>query len=265
MTFRHILRNYNKIADGLCNKAMDNWPTSFMPPSLLTSPFPKLTPAVSRLTPAPACQPCPTPPSARPAPPPLPLSHKQSCGLRFLLNLKLHQVAHTDIPTLVAIPSKALRAVARCYHFVLDNLTARCWTEGDSFTYDDWHSALMHAKRRKAMGPQGDRMDLLQQLTHLDDDLGRKLCARLLAVTHGHNHVGGPDSHDASARQEEAFARLLHLLPVLLTANHVSANTKAKEISALIILNCERFQLMEWEALYQFHQDSAVARTQAMA
>ena len=54
VTFRHILRNYNKIADGLCNKAMDNWATLFIPPSLLTSPFPKLTPAVSRLTPAPA-------------------------------------------------------------------------------------------------------------------------------------------------------------------------------------------------------------------
>jgi hypothetical protein len=72
------------------------------------------------------------------------------------------------------------------------------------------------------VGPQGDRMDLLQQLAHLDDGLGRKLCSRLLAVTHGQNHVGSPISHSASSRQEEAFARLLYLPPVMLTltANH---------------------------------------------
>ena len=115
------------------------------------------------------------------------------------------------------------------------------------------------------MGPQGDRMDLLQQLAHLDDDLGRKLCSRMLAVTHGHNHVGSPDSHSASSRQEEAFARLLHLLSVMLTANHASSNTKAKEVSLTIIKNCERFQLMEWEALYVFHQEAAQARNAALA
>ena len=115
------------------------------------------------------------------------------------------------------------------------------------------------------MGPQGDRMDLLQQLAHLDDDLGRKLCSRMLAVTHGHNHVGSPDSHSASSRQEEAFARLLYLLPVMLTANHASSNTKAKEVSLTIIKNCERFQLMEWEALYVFHQEAAQARNAALA
>ena len=179
----------------------------------------------------------------------------------------VHDVAHPDIPTFTAIPSKALRSVARCYHFVLDNLAARCWTDGDSFTYGDWHAALMHTKRRKAMEPQGDHMDLLQQLAHLDDDLGRKLwslCSRLLAVTHEHNHVGSPDSHSASSRQEEAFARLLYLLPVMLTANRASANTKAKEVSATIIKNCKRFQLIEWEALCVFHQEAAQARNAAL-
>jgi hypothetical protein len=137
-------------------------------------------------------------------------------------------VAHSDIPTFAEIPSKALRAVARCYHFVLDNLASRCETETDSFSYDDWHSALMHAKRRKSMGPQGDRMDFLQQLVHLDGDLGRKLCARLLAVTHGHNHANYRDLHDEVTPQEDAFHRLLHLLPVLLAANHLTVNAKTK-------------------------------------
>ena len=107
----------------------------------------------------------------------------------------------------------------------------------------------MHAKRRKAMGPQGDRMDLLQQLVHLDDDLGRKLCARLLAVTHGHNHANCRDLHDEFTPQEDAFHRLLHLLPVLPTASHLTDNAKAKTISEIIQGNCERFQLLQWGAL----------------
>jgi hypothetical protein len=99
----------------------------------------------------------------------------------------------------------------------------------------------MHAKRRKAMGPQGDRMDLLQQLVHLDDDLGRKLCARLLAVMHGHNHACSRDLHDEVTPHEDAFHRLLHLLPVMLTANHLTDNAKAKIILEIIQGNYERF------------------------
>jgi hypothetical protein len=119
----------------------------------------------------------------------------------------------------------------------------------------------MHAKRRKAMGPQGDRTDLLQQLVqHLDDGLGRKLCARLLVVTHGHNHASSRDLHDEVTPHEDAFHRLLHLLPVLLTANHLAGNAKAKTISEIIQGNCELFQLLQWEALYTDHQDKAAKR-----
>ena len=99
------------------------------------------------------------------------------------------------------------------------------------------------------MGPQGDRMDLLQQLVHLDDDLGRKLCVRLLAVTHGHNHASSRNLHDEVTPHEDAFYRLLHLLPVLLTANHLTDNARAKIISEIIQGNCERFQLSQWQAL----------------
>ena len=169
-------------------------------------------------------------------------------------------VAHSDTPTFAEIPSKALSAVARCYHYVLDNLASRCETETNSFSYDDWHTALMHAKRRKTTAPQGDRMDLLHQLVYLDDDLDRKLCARLLAVTHRHNHANSRDLHDEVTPHENTFHRLLHLLPVLLTTNHLTDNAKAKTISEIIQGNCERFQLLQWEALYIDHQDKAAKR-----
>ena len=103
-------------------------------------------------------------------------------------------------------------------------------------------------------------MDLLQQLLHLDDDLGRKFCARLLAVTHGHNYASSRDLHDEVTPHEDAFHSLLHLLPVLLTANHLTDNAGAKMISEIIQGNCKRFQLLQWEALYIDHQFKATKR-----
>ena len=70
LAFRHLLRKYNKIADGLCNKAMDNWATPFVPPALLVNPFPKLAPGREGRVLAPVCRPSQAPPQARPAPPP---------------------------------------------------------------------------------------------------------------------------------------------------------------------------------------------------
>jgi hypothetical protein len=200
------------------------------------------------------------PKAARPAPPAILLRSRQASAITFVRGLSPDAVTHSDNPTFAEISFKALRAVARCYHFVLDNLASRCETETDFFSYDDWHSALMHARRRKSMGPQGDRMDLLQQLVHLDDNLDRKLCARLLAVTHGHNHAKCRDLHDKATPQEDAFHRLLHILPVLLTANYLTDKAKVKTISEISQGNCEHFQLSQWEALYADHQDKAAKR-----
>ena len=119
----HVLRRYNKIADGLCNKAMDNWCTPFVPKLLLTKAYRPPRDATTTLGPAKAARDQPN--VAWPAPPALPLSYRQASAIAFMRGLHPDAVAHSDIPTFAEIPSKALCAVARGYHYMLDNLASQ--------------------------------------------------------------------------------------------------------------------------------------------
>ena len=74
----------------------------------------------------------------------------------------------------------------------------------------------------------------MQQLAVNDEELSRKLFGRDLAIAHG---VLGQLSHPLpppAAHREDCFARLLHLLPVLLTTNPISDKMTARAVSDMI-------------------------------
>jgi hypothetical protein len=69
IVLRHVLRRYNTIADGLCNKAMDNWCTPYYVPKLLPTKAYRSSRDASRVTLDPAKAARDKSKAARPAPP----------------------------------------------------------------------------------------------------------------------------------------------------------------------------------------------------
>ena len=95
-------------------------------------------------------------------------------ALDFVATIPIHELSFLEISTFRRIPSKALKAVAQCFHFVLNNLQIRPFQRGDSFDYESWYKALTNASQGTAPGPDGARVDLVQQLAVKDEELSRK-------------------------------------------------------------------------------------------
>ena len=93
----------------------------------------------------------------------------------------------------------------------------------------------------------------MQQLEVKDEELSRKLFGRDLAIAHG---VVGQLSHPLpppAAHREDSFARLLHLLPVLLMANPISDRMTARAVSDMIMKNYLLFRQLRIKELYDQH------------
>ena len=264
---RHVLRRYNKRADSLCNKAMDDPSTPFLQRIQLYEPPP--TTATALLV----TQQEQSLPDSDPmiTSPPNVLEHISIAlqqVLEFVATIPIHELSFLEISTFRRIPSKALKAVAQCFHFVLNNLQIRPFQRGDSFDYESWYKALTNASQGTAPGPDGARVDLVQQLAVKDEELARKFFGRDLAIAHG---ALGQLSHplpSPAAHREDCFARLLHLLPVLLTANPISDKMTARAVSDMIMKNCLLFRQFQVKELYERHLYDAkanIARRQKLA
>ena len=59
------------------------------------------------------------------------------------------------------------------------------------------------------------------------------------------------------ATQEDNFAKLLQLLPVVLTADHTAGKVKAKSVTTIILHNSGLFWRMQVRQLYQQQVDGA--------
>ena len=136
-------------------------------------------------------------------------------------------------------------------------LQIRPFQRGDSFDYESWYKALTNASQGTAPGPDGARVDLVQQLAVKDEELSRIVFGRDLAIAHG---ALGQLSHPLpplAAHREDCFARLLHLLPVLLTANPISDKMTARAVSDMIMKNCLLFRQLQVKELYEQHLHEA--------
>ena len=189
---------------------MDNIHAPVVPPCWISGPPPPV-PERRATDPAPWTPPVPLHVCAslqRDGAPPQETTRQRSrCeglakALAYMTGIPEDLLANPPVPTYLHIPTKALRAVARCFHFVLNNLPLRAPQASDSFDYSDWFEALMHARRGAAPGPDQARVDLFQQLSDLDDSLARKMFARDLAIAHGPHDARVPDPPQMTASLE---------------------------------------------------------------